>query len=170
MLTTTHTPYLRRHIDLSLTACDLCQRMPADLHPTPITYLRRDHDLRTNTHIGLGRHRLVQPLNSRNAGGVITDDEVQSLVISQPLLGTREIILIHHTDCGMLTFTDDDFKAQIEADTGRRPGWAPESLRDPAADVKQSLARIATNPFIPHKDSVRDFVYSVTQGTRTEIA
>jgi carbonic anhydrase len=105
----------------------------------------------------------------RNAGGVITDDEVRSLVISQRLLGTREIILIHHTDCGMLTFTDDEFKAQIEADTGLRPGWAPESFRDPAADVRQSLARIAANPFIPHKDSVRGFVYSVTEGTLTEI-
>ena len=106
----------------------------------------------------------------RNAGGVITDDEVRSLVISQRLLGTREIILIHHTDCGMLTFTDDEFKAQIEADTGLRPGWAPKSFRDPAADVKQSLARIAANPFIPIKDSVRGFVYSVTEGTLTEIA
>ena len=105
----------------------------------------------------------------RNAGGVITDDEIRSLVISQRLLGTREIILIHHTDCGMLTFTDDDFKAQIEADTGLRPGWAPESFRDPAADVSQSMARIAANPFIPHKDHVRGFVYSVTDGTLTEI-
>ena len=105
----------------------------------------------------------------RNAGGVITDDEVRSLVISQRLLGTREIILIHHTDCGMLTFTDDGFKAQIEADTGLRPGWAPESVRDPAADVRQSMARIAASPFIPHKDSVRGFVYSVTDGVLTEI-
>ena len=105
----------------------------------------------------------------RNAGGVITDDEVRSLVISQRLLGTREIILIHHTDCGMLTFTDDQFKAQIEADTGLRPGWAPESFSDPAADVRQSLARIAASPFIPHKDSVRGFVYSVTDGVLTEI-
>ena len=105
----------------------------------------------------------------RNAGGVITDDEVRSLVISQRLLGTREIILIHHTDCGMLTFTDDEFKAQIEADTGLRPGWAPESFSDPAADVRQSMARIAASPFIPHKDSVRGFVYSVTDGVLTEI-
>src|SRR6185436_20156426 len=105
----------------------------------------------------------------RNAGGVITDDEVRSLVISQRLLGTREIILIHHSDCGMLTFTDDEFKAQIEADTGLRPGWAPESFRDPAKDVRQSLARIAANPFIPYKDSVRGFVYSVTDGSLTEV-
>ena len=105
----------------------------------------------------------------RNAGGVITEDEVRSLVISQRLLGTREIVLIHHTDCGMLTFTDDEFKAQIEADTGLRPGWAPESFRDPAKDVRQSLARIAANPFIPYKDSVRGFVYSVTDGSLTEV-
>jgi len=105
----------------------------------------------------------------RNAGGVVTDDEIRSLTISQRLLGTQEIILIHHTDCGMLTFTDDEFKAQIEADTGLRPAWAPESFRDPAADVKQSLARIAANPFIPHKGQVRGFVYSVTDGSLTEI-
>ena len=105
----------------------------------------------------------------RNAGGVITEDEIRSLVISQRLLGTREIVLIHHPDCGMLTFTDDEFKAQIEADTGLRPGWAPESFRDPAADVKQSLARIAANPFIPYKDQVRGFVYSVTHGSLTEV-
>jgi carbonic anhydrase len=105
----------------------------------------------------------------RNAGAVITDGEVRSLVIGQRLLGTREIILIRHTDCSMPTFTDDDFKAQIEADIGLRPRWVPESFRDPAADVKQSLARIAANPFIPHKDSVRGFVYCVTEGTLTQI-
>jgi carbonic anhydrase len=106
----------------------------------------------------------------RNAGGVVTEDEVRSLTISQRLLGTREIILIHHTDCGMLTFTDDDFKAQIEADTGLRPSWAAESFRDPAQDVQQSLARIQASPFIPHKDQVRGFVYSVTDGTLTEVS
>lgn len=106
----------------------------------------------------------------RNAGGVITEDTIRSLVISQRLLGTREIMLIHHSDCGMLTFTDDDFKAQIEADTGLRPGWAAESFRDPAADVQQSIARIAANPFIPHKDQVRGFVYTVTDGSLTEVS
>jgi len=106
----------------------------------------------------------------RNAGGVVTEDEIRSLTISQQLLGTREIILIHHTDCGMLTFTDDDFKAQIEADTGLRPSWAAESFRDPAQDVRQSLARIQASPFIPHKDQVRGFVYSVTDGTLTEVS
>lgn len=106
----------------------------------------------------------------RNAGGVITEDTIRSLVISQRLLGTREIMLIHHSDCGMLTFTDDDFKAQIEADTGMRPGWAAESFRDPAADVQQSIMRIAANPFIPHKDQVRGFVYTITDGSLTEIS
>jgi carbonic anhydrase len=106
----------------------------------------------------------------RNAGGVITEDAVRSLAISQRLLGTREIVLIHHTDCGMLTFTDDDFKAQVEADTGLRPPWSPESFRDPARDVSQSLARLQASPFVPHKDQVRGFVYSVTEGTLTEVS
>ncbi len=106
----------------------------------------------------------------RNGGGVITEDEIRSLVISQRLLGTREIILIHHSDCRMLTFTDDEFRAQIEIDTGIRPPWAPESFRDVAQDVKQSLARIAANPFIPHKDQVRGFVFSVTDGSLTEVS
>ena len=95
--------------------------------------------------------------------------EVRSRASSQRPLATREIILIHHTDCGMFTFTDDEFKAQIEADTGVRPGRAAESLRDSAADVKQSLARIAANPFIPREDQERGFVSSVTHGSLTEI-
>ncbi|MFP5416916.1 MAG: beta-class carbonic anhydrase [Actinomycetes bacterium] len=106
----------------------------------------------------------------RNAGGVVSDDVVRSLAISQRLLGTREIVLIHHTDCGMLTFADDAFKAQIEADTGIRPSWAPEAFADPADDVRQSLRRLAANPFIPHKDLVRGFVYSVADGTLSEIS
>ena len=106
----------------------------------------------------------------RNAGGVVTEDAVRSLAISQRLLGTREIILIHHTDCGMLTFTDDDFKAQVEADTGLRPPWSPESFRDPAEDVRQSLARLQASPFVPHKDQVRGFVYSVTDGSLSAVS
>ena len=105
----------------------------------------------------------------RNAGGVITDDEIRSLVISQRLLGTREIILIHHTDCGMLTFTDDAFTAQIEADTGMRPPWSPESFTDPDDDVRRSMARITENPFVPHRDSMRGFVYDVTDGSLREV-
>jgi len=105
----------------------------------------------------------------RNAGGVITDDEIRSLVISQRLLGTREIILIHHTDCGMVTFRDDEFKAAIERDTGIRPPWAPEAFGDIEADVRQSLARIMANPFVPQKDSVRGFVFDVATGKLAEI-
>jgi carbonic anhydrase len=100
----------------------------------------------------------------RNAGGVVTDDAVRSLTISQRLLGTTEIILIHHTDCGMLTFTDDEVKAQIEADTGIRPPFALEAFTDLDADVRQSIARIKASPFIPHRNAVRGFVYEVETG------
>jgi carbonic anhydrase len=106
----------------------------------------------------------------RNAGGVVTDDVVRSLTISQRLLGTREIVLIHHTDCGMLTFTDDVFKAQIAADTGIRPPWSAEAFPEVEDDVRQSIARIKASPFIPHRDQVRGFVYSVEKGTLTEVS
>jgi carbonic anhydrase len=105
----------------------------------------------------------------RNAGGVVSDDVVRSLTISQRLLGTREIILIHHTDCGMLTFKDDEVKAAIEADTGVRPPFALEAFGDADKDVVQSMARIAASPFIPHKDQVRGFVYDVQTGGLREI-
>jgi carbonic anhydrase len=105
----------------------------------------------------------------RNAGGVVTDDVVRSLAISQRLLGTREIVLVHHTDCGMLTFKDDEVKAQIEADTGLRPQFALEAFPDVEADVRQSMARIQASPFIPHKDQVRGFVYDVTSGRLNEV-
>ena len=104
----------------------------------------------------------------RNAGGVITEDEIRSLAISQRLLGTTEIILIHHTDCGMLTFTDDEFKQSIVTDTGLRPPWAAESFTDPATDVIQSIRRIKASPFIPLTDSVRGFVFDVATGKLTE--
>ena len=105
----------------------------------------------------------------RNAGGVVTEDVIRSLAISQRLLGTREIILIHHTDCGMLTFTDDQVKAQIEADTGIRPPFALEAFPNPEQDVRQSIARIAASPFVPHKDQVRGFVYDVKSGRLNEV-
>src|SRR5580693_1806688 len=105
----------------------------------------------------------------RNAGGVVTDDEIRSLTISQRLLGTQEIILIHHTDCGMLTFTDDDFKASIQKDTGIKPEWAAEAFPDLDEDVRQSIARIKASPFIPHKDDVRGFVYDVHTGQLQEV-
>ena len=106
----------------------------------------------------------------RNAGGVVTDDEIRSLAISQRLLGTEEIILIHHTDCGMLTFTDDDFKKSIQDDTGIKPEWAAEAFPDLDEDVKQSVARIKASPFIPKKDSVRGFVYEVETGKLREVS
>jgi carbonic anhydrase len=105
----------------------------------------------------------------RNAGGVVTDDEVRSLAISQRLLGTTEIILIHHTDCGMLTFTDDAFKRAIQDETGIKPEWAAEAFTDLDEDVRQSAARIKASPFIPHKDSVRGFVFDVATGKLNEV-
>jgi carbonic anhydrase len=105
----------------------------------------------------------------RNAGGVVTEDVIRSLAISQRLLGTSEIILVHHTDCGMLTFTDDQVKADIEADTGLRPHFALEAFSDLERDIRQSIARIKHSPFIPHKDSVRGFIYDVRSGALQEV-
>jgi carbonic anhydrase len=105
----------------------------------------------------------------RNAGGVVTDDEIRSLAISQRLLGTEEIVLIHHTDCGMLTFSDDDFRRAIQQETGIKPQWAAEAFTDLEEDVRQSIARIKASPFIPHKDSVRGFVYEVESGRLREV-
>ena len=105
----------------------------------------------------------------QNAGGVVTDDEIRSIAISQRLLGTEEIILIHHTDCGMLTFSDDDFKASIHEDTGIKPQWAAESFSDLDTDVRQSIARIKASPFIPHTDQVRGFVFDVGTGRLREV-
>jgi carbonic anhydrase len=106
----------------------------------------------------------------RNAGGVVTDDEVRSLSISQRLLGTEEIMLIHHTDCGMLTFTDDEFRRQIQQETGIKPEWAAEAFDDLEEDVRQSIARIKASPFIPKKDRVRGFVYDVATGRLHEVS
>ncbi len=106
----------------------------------------------------------------RNAGGVITDDEVRSLTISQRLLGTREVILIHHTDCGMLTFSDDELKQQIHEEVGMKPHFSMESFSDLEEDVRQSVARIKASPFIPHKDTVRGFIYEVETGRLREVA
>ena len=105
----------------------------------------------------------------RNAGGVITDDEIRSLAISQRLLGTTEIILIHHTDCGMLTFTDDEFKAAIEQETGIKPPWAAEAFSDLEEDVRQSVRRIKASPFVPHTEAVRGFVFDVATGKLGEV-
>ena len=105
----------------------------------------------------------------RNAGGVITDDEIRSLTISQRLLGTREIILIHHTDCGMLTFTDDELKQQIQEEVGIKPEFALEAFTDLEEDVRQSIRRIKASPFIPYKDNVRGFIYEVESGRLREV-
>jgi carbonic anhydrase len=105
----------------------------------------------------------------RNAGGVVTEDAIRSLAISQRLLGTEEIVLIHHTDCGMLTFRDDEFRRQIQEDTGIKPGWAAEAFDDLDADVRQSIERIRASPFIPRKDNVRGFVYDVKTGHLAEV-
>src|ERR1700709_1565253 len=100
----------------------------------------------------------------RNAGGVVSEDAIRSLAISQRLLGTTEIVLIHHTGCGMLTFSDDDFRGQIQEETGIKPEWAAEAFSDLDTDVRQSVARIKASPFIPNKDSIRGFVYEVETG------
>ncbi|MET9383625.1 carbonic anhydrase [Streptomyces sp. NPDC002928] len=105
----------------------------------------------------------------RNAGGVVTQDEIRSLAISQRLLGTEEIILIHHTDCGMLTFTDDGFKDTVQKDTGIRPPWAAEAFADLDTDVRQSIARIKADPFVVHKDGIRGFVFDVATGRLDEV-
>ena len=105
----------------------------------------------------------------RNAGGVVTDDVIRSLAISQRLLGTEEIVLIHHTGCGMLTFTDDEFRASIERDTGIKPGWAAESFADLEGDVRQSIARVKASPFLPYTEAVRGFVYEVETGRLREV-
>ena len=125
-------------------------------------------DARLDVHAILG----LEPGDAhviRNAGGVVTDDEIRSLAISQRLLGTEEIILIHHTDCGMLTFTDDAFKRSIQDETVVKPEWAAESFPDLDEDVKQSIGRIKASPFVPFKDAIRGFVYAVETGKLREV-
>ncbi len=125
-------------------------------------------DARLNPYGLLGLHEGDAHVIS-NAGGVITDDEIRSLAISQRLLGTEEIVLIHHTDCGMLTFTDEEFRRSIQDDTGIKPEWASETFSDLDEDVRQSVARVKASPFIPNKDSVRGFVYEVETGRLREV-
>ena len=105
----------------------------------------------------------------RNAGGVVTDDAIRSLLISQRLLGTNEVVLIHHTDCGMLTFSDDEVKAAVQADTGLKPPFALEAFGDLDTDVRQSIARIKASPFVPDKSSIRGFVFDVATGKLREV-
>ena len=126
-------------------------------------------DARLDTHKLLG----IQEGDAhviRNAGGVVTDDVIRSLVISQRLLGTREVVLVHHTDCGMLTFRDDDVKDAILADTGLRPSFAMEAFGNLEGDVRQSIARIKASPFVPAKDQIRGFVYDCAPGRLSEVS
>jgi carbonic anhydrase len=126
-------------------------------------------DARLNVYGALGLHEGDAHV-IRNAGGVITHDEIRSLAISQRLLGTEEIILIHHTDCGMLTFTDDAFRRSIQDETGIKPEWAAESFTDVDEDVRQSIARIKASPFVARTDAVRGFVYDVATGKLREVS
>jgi carbonic anhydrase len=105
----------------------------------------------------------------RNAGGVVTDDVIRSLVISQRMLGTTGIVLVHHTDCGMMSFTEDTIAAQVEADTGARPPFAFGAFADLDTNVRESIARLQASPFLPHRDAVRGFVYEVDSGTLREV-
>ena len=114
--------------------------------------------------LGQGESQVI-----RNAGGVVTADEIRSLAISQRLLGTKEVILIHHTDCGMLTFTDDGFKESIRAEVGQKPEWAAEAFGDLDTDIRQSIARIKNSPYVPHRDQVRGFVFDVATGLLREV-
>jgi carbonic anhydrase len=132
---------------IAIVAC-----MDARLNPYPILGLQ------------LGDAHVI-----RNAGGVITDDEIRSLAISQHLLGTEEIMLIHHTDCGMLTFNDQEFASKLEEETGQRPQWDAQSFPDLDQDVRDSIRRIKDSPFIPRTDSVRGFVYAVETGELREV-
>ena len=125
-------------------------------------------DARLNPHALLGLEEGDAHV-IRNAGGVITEDEIRSLAISQRLLGTEEVMLIHHTDCGMLTFKDDDLRRQIQDETGVKPQWAAEAFDDLEEDVRQSIARIQASPFIPNKDKVRGFIYEVETGRVREV-
>jgi carbonic anhydrase len=106
----------------------------------------------------------------RNAGGVVTDDEIRSLAISQNLLGTEEIILIHHTDCGMLTFTDEQFAEKLQEETGETPAWSAQAFPDLDGNVRESIDKIKSSPFIPNKDSIRGFVYEVETGKLREVS
>ena len=141
---------------------------PLPLPPSKGTAVVACMDARLNVYAILGL-RAGESHVIRNAGGAVTDDVIRSLAISQRLLGTTEIILIHHTDCGMLTFTDDAFKRSIQEETGIKPAWAAESFSNLEEDVRQSKARILASPFIPHKESVRGFVFDVATGKLIEV-
>ncbi|MDJ0467015.1 carbonic anhydrase [Streptomyces sp. H27-C3] len=141
---------------------------PLPLPPVRRTAVVACMDARLNPHAILGLEEGDAHV-IRNAGGVVTEDVIRSLAISQRLLGTKEIVLIHHTDCGMVTFTDDGFRQGIEAETGIRPPWAAEAFADPGADVRQSVRRITASAFVPHTGAVRGFVFDVATGRLNEV-
>jgi carbonic anhydrase len=141
---------------------------PLPLPPAKGTAIVACMDARLNMYAMLGMHTGEAHV-IRNAGGVVTDDVIRSLAISQRLLGTTEIILIHHTECGMLTFTDDAFKRSIQDETGIKPAWSAEAFGDLEEDVRQSKARILASPFIPRKESVRGFFFDVATGKLHEV-
>jgi carbonic anhydrase len=141
---------------------------PLPLPPAKGTAVVACMDARLNVYAILGLNEGESHV-IRNAGGVVTDDAIRSLAISQRLLGTTEIVLIHHTDCGMLTFTDDQFKRSIQDETGLKPAWAAESFTDLDEDVRQSIARIKASPFVPRKDAIRGFVFDVATGKLNEV-
>ncbi len=141
---------------------------PLPLPPSKQVAVLACMDARLNVYGALGLNEGEAHV-IRNAGGVVTEDEIRSLAISQRLLGTKEIILIHHTDCGMLTFTDDGFKQSIQQELGQKPSWAAEAFSDLDEDVRQSIARIKNSPFIPRKESVRGFVFDVATGLLNEV-
>jgi carbonic anhydrase len=141
---------------------------PLPLPPAKHVAVLACMDARLNVYGALGLNEGESHV-IRNAGGVVTEDEIRSLAISQRLLGTQEIILIHHTDCGMLTFTDDQFKQSIQDEVGIKPPWAAEAFSDLEADVRQSIERIKNSPFIPKKDSIRGFVFDVATGKLNEV-
>jgi carbonic anhydrase len=138
--------------------------MPPDKHVAVVACMDARLDVYRILGLNEGEAHVI-----RNAGGVVTDDVIRSLAISQRLLGTREIILIHHTDCGMLTFTDDDFKRTIAEETGIKPSWAAEAFGDLAEDVRQSLRRIEGSPFVTKHVSARGFVFDVASGKLEEV-
>ncbi|WFR73424.1 carbonic anhydrase [Prescottella defluvii] len=138
--------------------------LPPSRHVAVVACMDARLDVYRLLGLGAGEAHVI-----RNAGGVVTEDEIRSLAISQRLLGTREIILIHHTDCGMLTFTDDEFKRDLQDETGIKPTWSAESFPDVEEDVRQSLRRVAASPFVTLTESLRGFVFDVATGRLTEV-
>jgi carbonic anhydrase len=141
---------------------------PLPLPPSKHVAVLACMDARLDVYRALGLHEGEAHV-IRNAGGVVTDDEIRSLAISQRLLGTTEIVLIHHTDCGMLTFTDQDFRDAVQRDTGVRPDWHSEAFGDLEDDVRRSIKRITDSPFVPDTSSVRGFVFDVATGRLSEV-